>query len=319
MSISFDDPGVPMTMVGAVMGSRSRSRCVEQHMRDHLTPEPFVGSEAIAAGEVTRARLRGPEFVALYRDVYIGASAEVDLRVRLRAVELRAGPGAVIGGPMASIAWGAECPWEDPEAVLTINRRVASDGIARRVDQLAASEIGERYGVRLTSPARTAFDLARRGGPITEVVAAVDALAYIEKLRAADLSAVIDAHTGYRGLVRAREVVALMDPLAESLMETRTRLALVFRGLPTPVSQHPVVLPDGRRYRLDLAWPELRVAVEYDGEDHRDAARHAADLDRDAALRDLGWIVVRVTGRQVYRGPDALAAQVARLLGLRAA
>jgi hypothetical protein len=286
---------------------------------DHLTPEPFLGSEAIALGQVTRARLRGPEFVALYRDVYIGASAEVDLRVRLRAVELRIGPGAVIGGPLASVAWGAPCPWEEPEAVLATNRRVARDGIRRRVDQLEGTEISERYGVRLTSPLRTAYDLARRDDALVELVAAVDALAHVAAFSAADLRLLVDAHPGARGLVTARRVVDLMDPLAESLMETRTRLVFVLRGLPRPVSQHVVRLPDGRHVRLDLAWPEHRVAVEYDGEDHRTASRHAADLDREAALQDLGWDVVHVTARQVYGTPNVVMARIARKLGFVAA
>jgi hypothetical protein len=95
-----------------------------------------------------------------------------------------------------------------------------------------------------------------------------------------------------RGLVRVREVVDLMDPLAESLQETRTRVGLVLRGLPRPVSQHEVVLPGGRRVRLDLAWPRPRpglrpVGLEYDGEVHRSITAHGRDLDRHAALDDL--------------------------------
>lgn len=94
------------------------------------------------------------------------------------------------------------------------------------------------------------------------------------------------------------------------------RFVFVLRDLPAPVLQHRVRLPDGREARPDLAWPEHRVGVEYDGEEHRRSGRHADDLDRDAGFDDLDWDVTRVTGRQIYRAPDTLAWRIARKLGL---
>jgi very-short-patch-repair endonuclease len=69
-------------------------------------------------------------------------------------------------------------------------------------------------------------------------------------------------------------------------------------------------------FRLDLSWADAMLAVEYDGEEHRSIGRHGDDLDRDAALLDLGWLVLRVTDKQL-REPDALAARVLRHLAQR--
>jgi very-short-patch-repair endonuclease len=97
----------------------------------------------------------------------------------------------------------------------------------------------------------------------------------------------------------------LSNALAESPMETRIRLALHFAGLPPPVLQHPV-----GPYRLDMAYPELMVAVEYDGRDHLDPDRALRDLHRATYLGRLGWIVLRFRAAVVLGQPRWLAATV---------
>lgn len=282
------------------------------------TVVPFRGSLAVARGEVTWARLRRHEFVKLRYDTYVGADVEVDVGVRLRGLATWAGPGAVVAGPSAALGWGVPCPWDGDEVVLPTSRRLAPDRALVRRDRLWPDEVTWRWQVRTTTPERTAFDLATRGD-LPDAVAAVDALARAWRFDAAELGALVVDHPGVRGLVRVREVVELMDPLAESLPETRTRVGLVLRGVPRPVSQHPVVLPNGRTVRLDLAWPRPRpgmrpVGLEYDGEVHRSAAAHGKDLDRHAALDDLGWDIVHVTGRQLA-DLDTLARRLRRKLG----
>ncbi len=49
-------------------------------------------------------------------------------------------------------------------------------------------------------------------------------------------------------------------------------------------------------YYLDLGWPDLKIAIEYDGDHHRsDAAQFAKDVLRHEELAALGWTVIRVT------------------------
>lgn len=187
-----------------------------------------------------------------------------------------------------------------------------------RVDELLAEEIAERWGVRMTTPLRTAFDLARRG-PLVEAVAAVDALAHACRFTAEDLLDIASHHPGVRGLVQLRRVAALMDERAESLMESRLRLVFVLRGLPAPVVQHEVRLLTGRTARLDLAWPDVPderppVGAEYDGPEHRTIAGQNKDNHRNGDLDDLGWDITHVSSAQVLvpRHADRLAERIRR-------
>ncbi len=223
-----------------------------------------------------------------------------------------------MAGPSAALAWEVECPWDDEEVVLGEVHRRGGGGVTVRQDRLLPDEVTWCQQARVTTPRRTAFDLARRT-PLLDAVAAVDALAHAWRFGRAELAAVAAAHPRARGLVQVRTVLELMEPLAESLPESRLRVGLAQRGVPRPVAQYPVRLPSGRGARLDLAWPHPPpgrppVALEYDGEEHRSLARHGRDLDRDAGLDDLGWDVVHVTARQLA-DLDALAARVLRKLG----
>ena len=80
-------------------------------------------------------------------------------------------------------------------------------------------------------------------------------------------------------------------------MESRVRMALHLGGLPAPAVQHPVVVRN-ERYRLDLAYPEARLAIEYDGADHRGQRRARRDLLREAALVAAGWKILRFYPRK---------------------
>jgi hypothetical protein len=261
----------------------------------------------------TWGRLRGPDFTRLHADVYVGSAVEVDAYVRVRALRVWSRGEGIVAGPLAALAWGAECPWEDGELVVPEHARPPARDVRLRVDRLPIEEVAPLFDGWVTTPIRTAFDLARRS-PLVDAVAAVDALAHACRLSADELRASAARHAGARGIVQVGRVVELMDPAAESCMESRTRLALVLRGVPAPVSQFEVVLPAGKRARLDLAWPEALVAVEYDGPEHRTITGQNRDAFRDEGLDALGWDVVHVTSAMVLdpRAADRLAARIAR-------
>ena len=87
-----------------------------------------------------------------------------------------------------------------------------------------------------------------------------------------------------------------------------TRIALVLAGLP-PAVQYPVVVA-GRRYRLDLAYPDIALAVEYASADHRTQRRARLDLAREAALTAAGWRIGRFDADVVLYRPDRIVAAV---------
>ncbi|HWC35890.1 MAG TPA: DUF559 domain-containing protein [Mycobacteriales bacterium] len=136
-----------------------------------------------------------------------------------------------------------------------------------------------------------------------------DALANDGLVSGEDLAAYAMDHRPLRNIRTLDRAIALIDPLAESPMETRLRLLLISAGLPRPVSQH-VVRDDlgGFVARLDLAFPAQRVAIEYDGAFHWNQ-RRADDRRRDA-IRALGWMVLVVSAEDYYRTPAAIVSAV---------
>jgi len=167
----------------------------------------------------------------------------------------------------------------------------------------------------VTTPERTAYDLARWAPTLTERVAAVDALAHERGVDLADVTVLRHRHLGSRLGGEVAEVLRLADGRAASPMESRARVALVFGGLP-PAVQHRVVVR-GRRYYLDLAYPDLRIAVEYDGADHRTQERARRDLEREAALVSAAWRVLRFDAHVVLFAPERIVAAVRAVLAAR--
>jgi very-short-patch-repair endonuclease len=276
--------------------------------------QPFRGTDAVAAGLVTPKALRGPRFRRLFTGIYIRADVEVTLEVRSRAAYLLLDGRGTLGGFSAAELLDASCgPLDAPAEVVAARGRVTPrSGLLVRHDELAPDEVTEVDGYTVTSPLRTAYDLARRL-PLVEAVVAVDALAFAQKIVPVDVLLLARRHLGSRGSAQLPEVVALSSALAESPMETRIRLALHFAGLPPPVLQHA----EGP-YRLDMAYPELMVAVEYDGRHHLDADQALRDLHRATYLGRCGWIVLRFRAAVVLGSPWLIGSTVSDAL-LRAA
>ena len=98
-------------------------------------------------------------------------------------------------------------------------------------------------------------------------------------------------------------------------MESEARLVMIDGRLPHPVLQHQIVDLRGRTWRLDFAWPDLRVAAEYDGVDwHSGPEAFLRDRRRTAALLDLGWVVVPIIAGDVRYRPAELVARIERRL-----
>jgi very-short-patch-repair endonuclease len=272
---------------------------------------PFRGSDAVAAGLVTAKALRGPRFRRLFTGIFVGADVEVDLALRSRAALLLTGGCGVLGGWSAAELLSASCGPEDaPAEVVVVDGGCSSRPDLRvRHDRLPRDEIMVLPdGVAVTTPLRTAYDLARRL-PLVDAVVAVDALANVHGVAPAELVPFGYRHLGARGSAQLPTVVALADPRAESPMETRIRFAIRAAGLPAPVLQHPV-----GPYRLDMAYPAVRLAVEYDGRDHLTPERALRDLDRQACLTRCGWEVLRFRAAEVMLRPWSVAATVRRAL-----
>jgi len=282
-------------------------------MPDRLGVYPFRGSDAIKAGLITRAMLRGPGWHRLFRDIYVRADSLDDVAWCLAAALLLPKGGA-ISGSSAALLWGVQ-PF--PVAVIEVHVTVQRGTRVRPQPRLVVKhgslppdDVVEWLGIPVTTPLRTAFDLAREL-PCVDAVIVLDMFLHGKKLYADQLSAFIQRRSRWPGVDVARRALALADGRAESPMETRLRLLIVLAGLPTPIPQHVVLDAAGRFVaRLDLAYPEDRLGIEYEGDHHRQRSTWTADLQRHNRLRLLGWTVLRFSAADVLGNPDKVLAQI---------
>jgi very-short-patch-repair endonuclease len=277
---------------------------------------PFLGSAAVAAGLLTPAELRSSRFVAVFRDVYAPAGSALDLVERSRAAHLLLPPDGALGGYSAAALHGAVCGPPNAAAEIIAPRGDVRKrrGLVVRQCALDPADVDEVAGLRVTSPRRTADHLGRRL-PLVDAVVALDALVRVGRFAPADL---LHGAVGARGCRRLRDAVALADARAESPMETRLRVLLVLAGLPAPVPQFRVRDRSGVvRARVDLAYPDARLALEYDGAHHFDARHGRSDRRRDLQLDDLDWHTMRFVDADLLATPHETVRRVRRRLAER--
>ncbi len=134
-----------------------------------------------------------------------------------------------------------------------------------RTARLRPGEVTVVDGMVVTSPARTIVDLAR-SVPFEQAVVVTDAALARGLVDSVQLEIALRRAVGWPGAPAARRVVAFADGRAESVGESRSRVALLRAGLPAPVPQWEVIDAGGRLVgRVDFGWPELRTVGEFDG------------------------------------------------------
>ncbi|MDV3129303.1 hypothetical protein M1247_30665 [Mycobacterium sp. 21AC1] len=257
--------------------------------------EPFIGSEAVASGRLTPYQLRS-RFVGIYPGVYISRDATLTAPRKAKAAWLWSGRRGVIAGRSASALHGAKWIDTGSPAELISDNRHAPKGLSTWSDRFEGDEVEPINGMPVTTPARTALDLACRY-PTDKAVASIDALTNATKFKIADVELLIDRYRGRRGLKNARAVVDLVDGGAESPRETWLRLLAVRAGFPRPKTQIPVHDEFGILVGVfDMGWEDARVAADYDGEQHRtDRRRFNRDIRKAETVTRLGWTDIRVT------------------------
>jgi hypothetical protein len=264
--------------------------------------DPFIGSEAVGAGRLSPYALRS-RFVALHPDVYLATGSEVSAITRAQGAWLWSRRQGVVAGQSAAALYGAK--WVDarrPAEMLWHNRRPPT-GIHAWSDRFDTDEVDVIGGIRATTPARTALDLACRY-PLGEAVVAIDALARKTHLKIADVELLADRYGGRRGIRQARTVLDLVDPGAESPRETWLRLLVIRHGFPRPQTQIPVYDEFGALVAvLDMGWEDIKLsALDYEGDHHRNPVRFNKDIRRHDDVTELGWMDIRVTSRDTEGG-----------------
>ena len=277
---------------------------------------PFRGTEAIAAGLVSSAQLRSSAWRRLFRDVYISSTTPLTHLVRAMGGALLLPPGAALTGRTAALMWGAQLrDYDGPVEVATPKQFGPVAGLAITTTEMGPADVVQRWNVPITTIGLTAWQLGR-SMPLHDAVAWIDALGRSRCLPPEAMAGEAVRRASHRGSRTAIRALKLCDPRAESPPESHLRVAIVTGGLPVPIPQFDVLDAGEFVARVDLAWPELRFAVEYDGQWHVDKAQLADDRRRLRRLTACGWQVYHVTNRDM-RDIDALLRDLAGALSRR--
>jgi hypothetical protein len=235
---------------------------------DALTNGPFTAAMARAVG-VTSRQLQSGYYRRLFFGVYLDARSCLSIEVLARAVSMILPQGAVVSGTTAALLHGADVRRLGDEAidiVLPRGDQLRRPGVRAREALVEPRDIVSVCGIACLSPVRVAFDLARQAR-LVDAVVGIDAMLNRGGCPLDELAAYVEGHRGWRGIRYAREAIAHAEPLSESVMESRQRMALVLAGLPRPQAQVELFDATGSFVaRLDLGYEEWKVAVEYDGD-----------------------------------------------------
>ena len=177
--------------------------------------------------------------------------------------------------------------------------------------ELPDQQVTRRYGVSVTTAARTVADIARTTTFMEGVVVA-DAALYERNASKSELRRVLAGCERWPGTSRARQVVDFADGLAESVLESCARVLFRDYGLPPPELQVHITGRDRTMIaRVDFFWRRYGVVAETDGLLKYDSGERAiAELRRDRLLREAGFEVVHVTWQELFGDPARVAGRI---------
>lgn len=266
------------------------------------------------------AHVRAGRWLALRRGVYLTVPDLPEDPVcrhalLVHAAVLASGTPCVGSHESAAVLHGLPLlvPYDGPPRVSRCRgpERPAARRCAPLVSTVPAGERVEVLGVPVTGPARTAVDLARTSLPLSAAVV-LDAALRAGVTRA-ELQRVLEAQSGWPGVAVARDRVAFADPLAETALESVSRLRMAQLELPPPRLQ--VVLGNATRRlgRVDFYWQQFRTVGEADGRlKYADPADLFAEKLREDGFRDAGYEVFRWTWEEAVHRPEVLRERAVR-------
>jgi very-short-patch-repair endonuclease len=293
------------TQQGLITLSQLQDLKVTRHQRERL----------LSTGQIVRVA----------HDVYRLSGVAWTWQARIAAAHLAVGSDAVVSHRSAAALYGLD-GFDQQRIVhlsLPIHRspRKPSDVRLHRCIDYKLISPQPRQNIKVTDPARLVLDLYA-SEPNPEVARRGLFSARKKKLVSwTELEECLRRHTrqGRRGIAKLRADLALYGRIGcpETSFEDAIARLLMEAGLPEPQLQHRVETPGGR-YRVDVAYPGLRVGIEGKSRQHHltDEA-FESDPVRDTNLAIAGWIVIHVTWAQLQDDPEGVVRRVRRALESR--
>lgn len=258
------------------------------HMRG-----PFIGSEAVARGAISRGALRW-NYNAIHPDIYLHKDARRDLYARTVAAWLWTRRSSVVTGRAAAALHGVT--WIDDSAPVELIAKHGRrrPGIVIREERIGEDEIVRAGNLPVASPARTALDLGRHFER-DSAVAHIDALAAVSGLTGDAIRLLEDRYQRARGIRAARIATGLMDGGASSRQQSHLRLRLIDAGLPRPRT-NIVVGDDLWEALIAMGWDGPKVGVDcFDPEEDTDRYRAVQQIATEELFQRRGWLHFRIT------------------------
>ena len=271
---------------------------------------PFTRSEALDSG-IREREWRAHSAQGLIREVipgyFVDAALPDTLELRLAITRRAIQPEVVVARRAAAWLHGQDVldyrgfPATPRIEIVTPKRgdRPRNQLMQAHVaDDLLASDVTEIGGIQVTTPLRTAADLARFTSR-PDALVSVDAFLHKGLISLEQFEKSLVRWRGRRGIRQAYEIAGIADDRSESGGESRLRLRVLDMGLPRPALQIPVYDLFGNiRFLLDLGWPQWRLALEYDGEEFHGEDAQEHDEGRREWIGKRGWTV------RAYRKAD---------------
>lgn len=265
-------------------------------------------------------RLRRSDLHRPFRGIRATVAAE-SLAERARAYAPRLTDHGFISHASAAALWGLPLPRAVDLRVHVSQphgtRAVRARGVVGHHLVISPEELTILEGIPVTSPERTWCDLAGWVG-LEDLIAAGDrVLWHRDRLATLEqLGDMVRRHPGRRGRRDRCAALPLLSDRADSPPETKIRLRVVGSGMPTPLVNPVLRGPHGEWIgQPDLAFPEYREVLEYEGDGHRtDREQWLSDLERVPRFEDFGWHVTRAGGNDLAHGSRRILSLLARRL-----
>jgi len=292
----------------------------------------FLTYEAEALGyhdKAVRREVASGRWVRVRRGAYVLAEiyARLDLHQRYdlfcRAAVRQARSPVILSHTSSLAQWG--CPLWD--ASLTEVHLTRPDGnTQRRYAQvrshrgaIAAGDVVEHHGLLVTSPERAALEYTTLAD-VEHSLVEIDDLLHRKLVELADLQARYATMAQWPGTLITDLVLRLADARSESVGETRARYLVWSQGLPAPEVNYPIYDEYGREVaRVDLAWPQWGVFLEFDGKVKYERFLQPGETASDVVFREkqredmicrlTGWRCIRLVWADLYQ-PQLAAARI---------
>ena len=256
-----------------------------------------------------------------YRDLWEPLSNNARYGLLCRAVLRQANTAVLLSHLSSANEWGAPL-WDVELSEVHVTRVDGKSGrreagVRQHRGKLVAEDVTERAGIATVSATRTALEL-------TTLLDVEHSLVEIDALLHANLTSLEALRERYVHMERWPEtlrtdlVLRLVDGRSESVGESRTRYLCWSQHLPAPIPNYPIRDRNGKEiFRVDLAWPELGLFLEFDGEAKYRRLRRAGETVEDAVIREkrresticelTGWRCIRIVWADLYRPVETAA------------